>query len=88
MDSGMLYGDTVNEAVTACSVLVPVRAPLSVALTAMLDVKTKVSPIIAGVRLRNSVIVGDIVFGAIFTIFDTSVNESPVLPVPVTVTCA
>ena len=84
----MLYGTTVKVALTACKELAPVRPGLpgiDEAPTEMNDVKVKLSSIMAGVRLTNSVMVLEMLLGAIMTTFDFRMNESPVLPVPVTV---
>ena len=84
MDFGVSYGTTVKVALTACKVLAPVRAVDDVP-TAMNDVKVKVSPIMAGVRFTNRVIVLEMLLGAIVITFECRLKESPVLPVPVTV---
>ena len=84
MDLGLYYGTTVKVAPTDCNVLTPVRA-FDEMPTAMEDVKVKVSAIIAGVRLTNSVMVFEMLLGAIVMTFECRRNESPVLPVPVTV---
>lgn len=83
----MLYGTTVKVEVTDCRVLVPVKAAESVALTAMLEVKTNVSPISLEVKVAAR-LNGWSEFGAIASDADVNVNVSPVLPVPVMVTCA
>lgn len=85
MDFGNSYGTTVKVALTDCKVLAPVR-PVDEVPTAMNDVKVKVSPISALVSVTNSAIVLESVFGAILITFDCRRNESPELPVPVTVT--
>jgi len=87
LDFGVSYGTTVKVALTACKVLTPVRAVDEVP-TAMNDVKVKVSPISPLVSVTNSVIVLESEFGAILITFDCSRNESPELPVPVTVSWA
>jgi hypothetical protein len=78
---------TVKVELTDCRVLVPVRAPASVALTAMLEVKTKVSPTSDDVKLWNR-LNGESVFGEIAIGADVNVNLSPKLPVPEIVTDA
>ena len=85
MNSGLFYGPTVNVEVTDCRVLVPVRAPASVALTAMLEVKTNVSPISLEVNVWN-MLNRWVEFGAIAITAELNVRESPVLPVALIVT--
>lgn len=63
----------------------PVKAPASVALTAMLEVKTNVSPISLDVNVWN-MLNGWLAFGAMAIAAEVNVNVSPVLPVPVMVT--